>query len=332
MTVKIIEDKDLWAKFVDESPDGLLFHKWDFLKIMEKHTNYKLLSYGIYKGDKLIAIFPLFFKRYKGLKMVFSPPPQTGVPYLGFVMNHKYGSLKQRRKESYLNEVIGEINEEIDKFSPNYVFISLGSNLFDIRFFKWSGFEDDLNYTYVIDLEKSLDTIWNDFDKDCRREIRTTDKYDLSFKETDDVQTFYNILSNRYNEQGLNLPLISPNYFKDILSTFPKNIKMYFLYNADKMVDIVASYEYKKRLVIWKGYISLDKSIHSTEYLTWDFIKKAKSENFTKFEIQGANTKRLCFFKSKFNPSLEINYNIYKKDNFGKIAEWVYINLIKKRL
>jgi hypothetical protein len=38
MAVQIIKDKELWNTFVDESPYGLLFHKWDFLNIMEKYA------------------------------------------------------------------------------------------------------------------------------------------------------------------------------------------------------------------------------------------------------------------------------------------------------
>ncbi len=333
MDVEQINDNEVWDKFVDESPDGLLFHKWDFLKIMEKHSGYKLLTYGIYKGKSknLLCIFPLFFKKYKGLKFIFSQPPQAGVPNLGLVMDPVFNTLKQHQKENSLNKVADKINEEIKKISPNYVSISLGTNFFDIRPFKWNGFDVDISYTYVIDLEKSLDIIWNEFDKDCRREIRTTDKYNISLKQTNDVETFYTIMGNRYNKQGLTLPLISPEYFKEILSTFPKNIKIYFLYNNEDIVDITANYEYKNRLVFWKGWVSLDKSIHSNEYLTWEFIKKAKSEGFTKLEIQGANTKRLCLFKSKFNPSLEMSFSLYKKDSFGKLAEWAYLNFMKKK-
>ena len=50
MAISIIDDSELWDRTVDQSPYGLLFHKWDFLKIAEKHTGWKLLPYGVYKG------------------------------------------------------------------------------------------------------------------------------------------------------------------------------------------------------------------------------------------------------------------------------------------
>ena len=40
--------------------------------------------------DELICLFPLYYRRYRGLKLIFSPPPQTMVPCLGFVMGPVY--------------------------------------------------------------------------------------------------------------------------------------------------------------------------------------------------------------------------------------------------
>lgn len=331
MPVEKIKDKELWDGFVDESLYGLLFHKWDFLNIIEKHTGYKLLPYGIYKGEELVAVFPLFFKKSKGLKTIFSPPPQVGVPYLGFVMDQKYDTLKQDKKENYMNIVADEINEEIKKFSPNYVAISTVPNFLDIRAFKWNGYSVEPHYTYVIDLEKSLDGIWNDFKSECRKQIKNSDNLFSSLQETYDVNTFYDIFKARYNQQRLNFPLISPEYAKAIITKFSKNIKLYFLYCGDDIINIRINYKYKDRFMFWMGGVKPRKNMHSNEYLTWKFIKKAKIEGYKKFELSGAGVKRLCEFKSKFNPSVEISFNLYKKDAFGKLAEWAYLNFIKRR-
>jgi hypothetical protein len=42
---RVIWDRELWDGFVDASPYGTLFHKWGFLRIVEKHTGYKLFLY-----------------------------------------------------------------------------------------------------------------------------------------------------------------------------------------------------------------------------------------------------------------------------------------------
>jgi hypothetical protein len=105
MVVKLIDDQGLWDKHIEDSVYGTLFHKWDFLKIIEKHSESKLYPYGVFRGEELVCLFPLFVKQFMGLRMIFSPPPGLAVPYLGFVMVSAYDRLKQRRKESYINDV-----------------------------------------------------------------------------------------------------------------------------------------------------------------------------------------------------------------------------------
>ncbi len=115
ITTRLIQDGPAWDRFLDEAPYGTIFHRWRFLKIIEKYSPYTLLPYGIYRGNELICLFPLYFRTYRGLKLVFSPPPQTLVPYLGLVMGGTYGGLKQKRKEAYLAEVVRAITAEMGK-------------------------------------------------------------------------------------------------------------------------------------------------------------------------------------------------------------------------
>jgi hypothetical protein len=168
MPVEIIHDKALWDKFIDDSPHGLLFHRWDFLKIAEKHTGYKLLPYGVYLGEELVCIFPLFYKKTMGLKTLFSPPPKTAIPSLGLVMGAGYDGLRQRRKENYLNDVVDEMHKEITRLSPDYISIALVPRFIDVRPFKWNGYDIDVHFTYLIDLKKPIEYIFNNMERKCR--------------------------------------------------------------------------------------------------------------------------------------------------------------------
>lgn len=133
MAVRLITDKNLWDGFIDSSPYGLVFHKWDFLKLAEKHTGYKLLPYGIYKGEQLVCVFPLFYKKILGVRQLFSPPPKSGIPYLGPVLQESYDNAKQVKKESIINSIVLEIDAEINKLAPNYFSAVLVPGLLDIR-------------------------------------------------------------------------------------------------------------------------------------------------------------------------------------------------------
>jgi hypothetical protein len=331
ITVDIINDKALWDNFVDSSTSGSLFLKWDFLKIIEKYTDTELRTYGIYRGEELICMIPLFYKNVSGVKMIFSPPPRTGVRNLGFVTAPIFNTVKQRRKESYINTIVEDFTAEIKKISPRYMSVSMVENFIDIREFQWAGYNVDIEYTYTMDLKRPLTSIWTGFGKDCKEGIRSADRSRISFESTNDVALFYRFMEERYREQKLDLPLVKPDYLAELLATFPDNIKLYVLRRDNKIVDLEVACGYKDRYRLWMGGATIRKGSHGNqEYSTWELIKLAKMQGYGSFEIMGANIRRLCVFQSKFNPDLEFYFSIYKKDLVGVIAEWSYMNVMKR--
>jgi hypothetical protein len=330
MTVRIIERKETWDRFIDESPYGLIFHKWDFLKIVEKYSGFTLFTCGVFRGAILIGIFPLFYQKKAIFRTVFSPPPKSGIPYLGFVMSSEYDELKQDKKETYLNQVIDEINGYIKMRSPNYVSISIISNFIDIRPFKWNGFEVTPNYNYVIQLNEDLEVIWRGFKKNLRKQLSGSEIQNLRLVPSDDISLFYNLSKKRYEKQGLTFPIYSIEYLETIFRAYPDNLKLYYLYFDDELMGSITTHEYK-RYIVWMGNTRISDKIFGNEYIIWRLIQKAKDEGYLKLEITGANKKNLCQFKSKFNPNLECNFIAYKKDWLGKIAERTYKFLFKNK-
>jgi hypothetical protein len=330
LTTEIIKDGQLWDEFVDQSPYGMLFHKWDFLKTVEKHTGYELRSYGIYKGEKLIGIFPLFFKRSHSIKMLFSPPPRTGIYYLGFILSKDYDGQKQSKKEGELGYFSDEMEKQIEELAPDYLLINAVPNFLDSRYFKWNNYTVEPNYTYVIDLSRPVEEIWGGFNRYLRKDIKSAEVAGLSLGLAEDVSAFYSMQSRRYEEQGLVDPLVGKDYLKDLFEAYPDYIKMYYIYDkGGSIISAFTTLEYKERFQGWMGLI---KTIgHANEFLIWNMIQYSLAKNFKKFEIIGANVKNQCPFKSKFNPNLEMNYIISKKNIRGNMAEWAYLNLIKNK-
>lgn len=330
MSIKIIDDKSIWDTFVDNSPSGLIFHKWDFLKIVEKYSGHTLFPYGVFRGENLIAIFPLFYRKNALFRSVFSPPPQSGIPYLGFIMNSEFNGLKQDKKETYLNQVIDEMNKYIISLSPNYISLSTVPNFIDIRPFKWNKFDINPTYTYMIHLEGDLESIRNGFKMNLKRQLSHPDTLRLMVVPSNDLSVFYDLMKRRYDEQGLNYPVYSADYLKELFSAYPDHLRLYYLYRDNEILGSITTQEYK-RFITWMGSARMPDKVFGNEYIMWHLIQKAKEEGYHEFELTGADTKNLCQFKSKFNPSLEISYGVSKKDILGKIARLIYINLIKKR-
>lgn len=324
MTLVTIDDKNAWDKFIDSSPYGTLFHKWDFLKIIEKYTGYRLHTYATLRGEEITCAMPVFSKKTMGINMVFSPPPQT-VPYLGFVMTPLYDPLKQRKKESYLNIAMDEIEAELTKLSPNYTSIITVPGFVDVRPFEWKNYDVNTDYTYVLNIEKPIEQIYNSFDRNCRESIKAVKDEPLEMKIQNDPYTLYKMMDERLVEIGLTFNRHSPEYLNDILKAYPENMKMYYLYNGENIEGIQVVCEYKKRFMLFMGNVKG----HANEYLTYELIKKAKASGFKELENPDANTFRLCAYKSKFSPALQTYFSIRRMDAIGRLGMFGYSKMGK---
>ena len=109
MAVELLDDKKLWNQFVENSPQGTLFHTWDFLKIVERHSGSQLVPYAIFSGDELRCIFPFFITRRRGLTLMYSPPPDAQIPYLGFAFDPSVAELRAHMREDLLRHVTDEL-------------------------------------------------------------------------------------------------------------------------------------------------------------------------------------------------------------------------------
>ncbi|OPY27128.1 MAG: hypothetical protein A4E28_02148 [Methanocella sp. PtaU1.Bin125] len=327
MTVRLIEDGAVWDRFLDETPYGSIFHRWRMLKIVEKYSDYKLLPYGVYRGAELICVFPLFFRAYRGMKLVFSRPPQSLLPYLGFVMGPTYPGLKQKRKEAYLSEVAAGITAEIRRLSPNFVTLQTEPCFEDIRPFLWQDYRADLSYDYYIDLGKPLEEIWAGFDSTCKKQIKHAGSLGLRMGLSDDVNEFYRIMGDNFKAKGRRslYRVGDPAYLKEFLDAYPEHIKMYFLYEGEKVAGAHVVCEYRGKFTLWLG----SASGHYNEYMLWELIKMEKAAGLKIFEIPGADARPVLPFKSKFNPGLELKFNVCRKDALGTVAEWTFANIVK---
>ncbi len=154
----------------------------------------------------------------------------------------------------------------------------------------------------------------------------------MQLVKSNDLSTFYTLLSERYSDPALDIPVIDRAYLTELMQAYPDRIGLYYLQDAaGDVAGFVTTQEYKKFL-LWIGTPRLETREAGNEYLQWLLIEKAKAEGYSQLENMGANNKDLVFFKSKFNPDLLIYFEISKKDRLGAVTEWAYLNLVKKMM
>src|SRR5438128_1704909 len=157
---------EAWDSFVDESPEGMIYHK---------HEHISLLSPGwhavvIRNGNQLLAAMPLEIKSKYGIKYSLQP---VFAQYWGICFAPAESKISRsfELKKQYVTEIIKKIPSSISYF--NYSF----SSKFDYPLpFIWQGFKISPRYTYQINLERNLDEIWFHIAENARRDIRKAEK------------------------------------------------------------------------------------------------------------------------------------------------------------
>jgi hypothetical protein len=327
MVVELLEDKKRWDQFVETSPQGSLFHKWDFLKIVERHSKYKFLPYCVYSGDQPICIFPFFIGRDHGLTVLNSPPPHTQIPHLGPAFDPSVQARRASTKEKIFDQVTDELCREIDKIAPNYVSITTVPNFIDVRSFIWKKYREHLRFTYTIDLEKSLDEIWASFTRRCRQKIKRVSAHSPEIQQTNEVSPMLDLWGGGFSERGVQVPLLSDSYLKELVAAFPQDMTVYNLIIDGKLAAAIACcVMQKERYCYWIGGVNVRKDLGANDYLTWEVVQRAKSEGFKKLDL-GGGVESLARYKAKFDPVLEPFCLVERTDTLGKIVFFVSKNL-----
>ena len=328
--VRIAGDEELkkWDSLVETSPYGTIFHTHNWLTIVEKHTNSKLYPLIGVRGEEVIGVFPIFYKKKGSLKMVFSPPPKVGIPYMGPVLLG-YDKLKHEKKESLITDFYTGIDRFVhDEFKPHYISFKLPPGLIDCRPFKWLEYEAEPVYNYILDISIGLSNIESNFTQEARKNIKKAEKSEINVEvgSKKELQILYNMLYDRYADQERMLP-ISENYLLDIYNRFsPDNLKVFTLVYQDNIIGGVIKLCYKDEILDWIGQ-SKTTVKGANDFLHWEIIKWAVENGYRYYNILGANTPSISRFKSKFNPSLSVNFSVKKTTISGTVAEKLYTKL-----
>ncbi|NQT71764.1 MAG: GNAT family N-acetyltransferase [Chloroflexi bacterium] len=325
MSLKIFNevDKEEWNSIVDKSIPYTSCHRWEWLRIAAKHSNTNLYPLvHVDKGGNPLAAFPLFFSRKGPLKMVFSPPPGSAMRLGPIFIDSK---LKTHKKETIYKEFQTEVEEFINYLGANYVLIATSPGLIDIRPFKWADYTATPTYNYIVDLTKGEDNLWASFKRELRNNIKRTQKSGVVvIEEISDknVDHLYNSLDRRYQGQSLRLG-ISGDYLRDLFEqSYELSLKLFVAYYEGNVVGSIAHVGEKQRLVVWVGAVKNNISgLAVNDLIQWEAIKWAIQNGYHEYEIVGANIPRLCLFKSKYSPDLNICFILKKAGLLGRISE-----------
>lgn len=305
-----------WNEYNKSSSHGTIFHTWEWLKIMEKHSKSTLYPLKILKGSFHIANYPIFFNEKAKFRFALSPAPNSNSLYLGPVIAN-YDSFLQKKKEDYL---IG-IQSAVDRFlfsdlKCNYVRLRSSPGLDDSRFFLWAGYHVEPNYTYRLDLTKSPDSLWENLHKTIRTSINSARKKGISVTKGDKTDLLFieSQIGKRFEAQDLKKNDHSA-FLCDIFDEFNgHNLEVNVAKENGKTISGIIHLFYNGIVYQWMGVPKpAIAGISPNELLVWETILSAQKNGYNMYEfMDGGIDSRLRVFKSKFNPETCIWYSAEK--------------------
>ena len=331
MRLEIFDDtkSQIWNSLVDRSPNGTPFHTWEWLKIIENHYQCQLLPLVFFDADddKPFGMVPLFSRKKLGLKMVFSPPPGAIVT-LGPILIDK--SYKQHKFELAYLDFQAQIDSYIKELGANYTNITTSPGLTDIRPFTWSGYRISPSYTYKTDLRQGEKVLWNNISRHLRQSINRTQARGINIVQKDlenkkEIDYVYESLFHRYSEQHLKLAL-KKSYLENILQQFGSSYaRVYLAYYDGNCVGWQILIIYKDTVYGWLGAVRSEANTLEINGLAWwKIIAQAANSGYKWLIDMGANTPNICSYKSKFNPEVDLCFEMKRADLWGTLAEKAY--------
>lgn len=294
-----------------------VFHTAEALEILDTHTTSELRLYAAHKGDQVVGLLPVFVERNPLGRAILSPPPSVGISRLGpIVMTN---SPKQRKREQVNQQFIDLVLEELTVTSSRSLLrIECPLSYSDPRPFRWANLDVSIRFTYVLDLgDTTLEDVMAGFSRDLRKEIRSADDLDITvdLEGLETAMRIYDDVDARYGEHGDTFPLTRELY-GDLVEAIEDRCRVYVARDGDGnyLGGVTVLYS-NDHALFWQGGVAATyKGSSVNSVLHWriiqDIMEDPALESVTGYDLFGANTPRLCKYKSKFGADLVPNYTV----------------------
>jgi len=310
-----------------------VFHTPGALRTLADHVDGDLRLYGGFKGEQVVGLFPAFVAERSVGTAVLSPPPGYSIPRLGPLV---MPSSPKRRKREKVNVSFTEgVLERVGAGDSLTLFrASCPTTYPDPRPYVWASLDLDTAFTYHLDVTEDTDALLRSFSKSLRREIRDGMDLDVDVEATAEesaARTVFEQTRERYAEQDRAFPLTWP-YVRDLVRALgaEDRARTYLVRDRSGSVlsGVVALYS-NDAVYFWLGGArTTHEGTSVNSLLHWRIVEDVAAgepiESVSTYDLMGANTQRLCRYKSKFGASLVPYYTIESAGPGMRAAKTLY--------
>jgi hypothetical protein len=281
------------------------FANISFLKLCADFFHLKLRYLVIDKNSEIMAVYPYFYKKKYGMKIVVKPFIQYYQPIHFFFQKRK--RINENVKIEF--EILSEIAFYLKK---NFFFIetNLSPEIQDIRPFFYQRYKTLPLYTLQIDLKNNL---LENYHSSVRKSIKKAEKKSIRFEENLNFNIFVHLHNLTFKRQKKKFPLDNERLLELLKKLADENLIRQFnaKYNNEIVASRIVVYDFKKKVVY--DFLAASNpeliSLGINSYLIFKMIKYLKSE-FDIFDFCGANIPKIAEFKSHFDSRLKTFFKI----------------------
>ena len=300
-------DEILWDEFVSKSNNGTLFHLRSFLNY---HPNNRFVDHSlmILKKGKLFSVFPAAEIIYENKLYLISHP---GASVGSFVLPEKFAIAESM-------ELAQCLVDYSKKNGFHAIRITLPPNLYQKRisnYMEFSLFKQKFEYfkrdiTSILFLENSHSLTVNKFRDSHKRAVRKSMDSGVVIEQSNDYDSFYNILKENLKIRHNVNPTHSLKELKLISSIFPKKCKLFGAFLKGEMIAGVVNFIVNDHVIL-AFYISHNekysnyRSVNLLFYhiFNWAIEKKYTIYDFGTFTVNNEPNMGLGRFKENFGAS-----------------------------
>jgi len=319
---------DQWVKFVDEHPDGNIFHTpymMDVFKNVDKHY------------PKLYATID---ERNGGiLSLLLCVQVSVLGEYTGRFTSRSiiYGGILSADGADGNDSVIPLINNYNTSVKGKVLFTEIRNMSFPQELrekFERCGYRYEGYLNYLIDLRKPLEEIFRSFSSSCRRNIRKSERNGVLIEEItskDKVKVFYALLKKTYSKARI--PFADFSLFASAFDKlYSRDMAKFFLAKSgDQYIAGRVILLFKGKIFDWYAGSDHDYSnFYPNEMLVWRILKWGSQNGFHTFDFGGAGRPEEKYgvrdFKERFRGDV-VNYGRYIRvfsPALFKVANKVY--------
>jgi len=307
----------LWDDFVDKSPQGTVFHKCFWLKASGR----KCVIYGCFTGAELFAGVAVSCRKIFGIKVASQPQDTrySGVLFKGH--DSKYVTKLSAEKEAY-QKIAQRLKRDFD-----LVRFPFPSGPVNLQPFIWEGFSPSIKYTYIIQLDKSLEDIWKEMDEKRKGNIRKAEKDGISVAPSDDFDQAFNLIQKTFTRHKVSIQS-KPVIFSHNKVLTERNQCKSFLAKDKNNNYIAAGYivwDNKRSHYLYAGINYENVHNGAAALVTWKAIEFSKKElGLKEFDFQGSMIPDIERFIRGFGGQQTVQYVVTWVKPYLRIVLFTY--------